>query len=88
MFEDLGITWFVMMVFGAIIFILIMFVPALLELKKPKDAGPRKIMDEDCESELGKQLVSLGRMEEEVKPDQVIIRKLADIIGVLPNLEG
>ena len=29
------------------VFMFILFLPTLLELRKPKDAGPRKIADED-----------------------------------------
>jgi hypothetical protein len=75
----------VMMIFGAITFILIMFLPALLELKKPKDAGPRRIMNEVVACQRNERI---GSMEVEFEADRSIVRKVSEIISVLPNLEG
>jgi len=74
----------IMMIFGASTFILIMFLPALLELKKPKDAGPRRIMDEVIESQSKLKIASI---ESEVDFDQALVKKVSEIIAALPNLE-
>lgn len=83
MVPDLAST--LMMVLGASSFILIMLLPALLELKKPRDAGPRKIMDEIVGSQ---PRVEIASMEKEVQVDEDLIRKVSVIISVLPNLEA
>jgi hypothetical protein len=49
----------IIMIFGASAFILIMFLPALFELKKPKDARPRKINDEVIESQFKLKMASI-----------------------------
>jgi len=84
-------TMFVILIFGFSAFIFIMLLPALFELRRPKDAGPRKIMDGILavqQFQLG-QMISLVNVEEE-KPglDQVLVKKIADIIAFLPNLEA
>ena len=85
-------TMFIILIFGVSTFIFIMLLPALFELKRPKDAGPRKIMDDIIavqQFQLG-QIISLMNVEEEEKPglDQVLVKKIADIIAFLPNLEA
>ncbi|MDH7564696.1 MAG: hypothetical protein QHH24_07480 [Candidatus Bathyarchaeota archaeon] len=74
----------VVIAFGAFFFI--MLLPALLELKKPGDAGPRRI--EDCSVLLEEQLriASLERTED-MKFDQALVSKVSQIIAALPNLE-
>jgi hypothetical protein len=77
-------TTFAMMILGLSTFILIMFLPALLELKNPKDAGPRKIMEETI---TWRPETILASIEKEVKSDQILVKKILEIISVLPNLE-
>ncbi|HVP27086.1 MAG TPA: hypothetical protein VMT26_05415 [Candidatus Bathyarchaeia archaeon] len=77
-------TTFAMMILGLSTFILIMFLPALLELKNPKDAGPRRIMEEITPWQ---PMPILASMEKEIKSDQILIDKILEIISVLPNLE-
>lgn len=62
-----------------------MFLPALLELKKPRDAGPRRIMEEVV---IGQYVERIGSMGVEFKVDRNIVKKVSEIISVLPNLEG
>jgi hypothetical protein len=76
------------LILGTTTAITIMFLPAILELRKPKDGGPRLIMD----SLSGVQMQILGiipiaSLEEEQKFDVSFIRGLAKIIEVLPSLE-
>jgi len=82
----------VILIFGVSTFIFIMLLPALFELKRPKDAGPRIIMDDIIAArarfQLG-QIISLMNVEEEkLGLDQVLVKKIADIIAFLPNLEA
>jgi hypothetical protein len=88
MFMSEGLTsTLAMLIFGASAFIFIMLLPAILELKKPKDAGPRKIMEDADIPRSLTQLAMLERTGGKIELDQTALKKLADIISVLPNLE-
>jgi hypothetical protein len=68
--------------------ILIMFLPALFELKKPRDAGPRAIVDSIPEVKmLAMQVIPIANIEKEQKFDVSLIQTIAKIIGSLPSLE-
>jgi len=70
------------------ILILIMFLPAFLELKKPKDRGPRMIMGSIPEVKTRTvHVIHVANIEKEQKFDISLIRTMAKIIEVLPNLE-
>jgi len=80
----------IVLIFGVSTFILIMLLPAFFELKRPKDAGPRRMMDNIValhQLQLG-QITSLINVEEESGLDQAVIKKITDIISFLPNLEA
>jgi len=81
-------TTLITLCFGVSVFIFIMFLPALLELKKPKDAGPRRIMD-DAYTIQPKMVgtIVIVNLEEEHRFDQKLVEKIMNIIAVLPNLE-
>ncbi len=75
---------FIVLFLGVSTFILIMLLPAFLELKKPRDAGPRTIMNNII---LIPQLPVI--MEDEtIVLDQALRQKIASIIAFLPNLEA
>jgi hypothetical protein len=88
MIPDATPTTFGMLILGVSSFILIMLLPAILELKKPRDAGPRRIMDDSAMSQIGIALSSLEPKEEKIELDLAILKKLVDVIAVLPNLEA
>jgi hypothetical protein len=68
--------------------ILIMFLPAFVELKKPKDGGPRKIMGEIPKVNLRMmRFIPLASIEDEQKFDSSLIQTMAKTIAVLPSLE-
>jgi len=77
-------TTFIMLVFGVSTFIFIMLLPAFLELKKPKDAGPRTIMNNIIAIP---QLLTIME-DEKIVLDQALRQKIASIIAFLPNLEA
>ena len=80
----------IVLIFGVSTFILIMLLPAFFELKRPKDAGPRRMMDNIValhQFQLG-QITSLINVEEESGLDRAVIKKITDIISFLPNLEA
>ena len=78
-------TTFIILIFGVSIFFFIMLLPALLELKKPKDSGPRLIMNDTPVMQPG---ILIANVEEDHIFDQTFVEKIADIIAVLPNLEA
>ena len=68
--------------------VLIMFLPALFELKKPRDAGPRAIVDSIPEVKmLAMHVIPIANIEKEQKFDVSLIQTIAKIIGSLPSLE-
>jgi len=73
---------------GTPILIFIMLLPVFMELKKPKDAGPRMIMDNVSEVPLRRiRVVPIVNIEEIQNFDDALIQSLAKIIGALPSLE-
>jgi hypothetical protein len=76
------------LILGTTTLILIMLLPALLELKKPKDGGPRMIMGNISEVQIQiMRMIPIASIEDEQKFDSALILPLAKIIAVLPNLE-
>ena len=70
------------------ILLLIMFLPALVELKKPKDEGPRMIMENPLELGVtSNHIFPMANIEENRKFDRSLIQTLSKIIEVLPSLE-
>ena len=83
------LTTFIMLILGVSTFIFIMFLPALLELKKHKDAGPRLIMnDAPVMQPKMRETVLIVNVEEEHGFDQILARKMVDVMAVLPNIEA
>lgn len=84
-------TTLTMLLLGVSAFILIMLLPAILELKRPRDAGPRIIMEDAVIAQRfqSREIIPLANMEEErFGLDQTIIKRIIDIIAFLPNLEA
>ncbi len=76
------------LILGIPILILIMLLPALLELKKPKDGGPRMILDNISEVQIQiMRMIPIASIEDEQKFDSALIQPLAKIIAILPSLE-
>ena len=44
---------FVLALFAAFVLFIVFFLPAILELRKPKDAGPRRIFEADGKEVIG-----------------------------------
>jgi hypothetical protein len=80
-------TTFAVLILGVSTFIFIMLLPAILELKRPKDAGPRMIVDGVGFIRSAPRDMWIENVEEEQRFDQILVKRIADIIGVLPNLE-
>jgi hypothetical protein len=68
--------------------ILLMFLPAFVELKKPKDCGPRMIpMENSAINLLITRFIPFANIEDEQNFDSSLIQKMAKIVEVLPSLE-
>ena len=77
-----------LLIVTAPLLIFITFLPAFLELKKPKDAGPRMIMETIPEVKTRTvHVIQIANIEKEQKFDVSLIQTMAKIIEVLPNLE-
>lgn len=76
--------------FGATVALtmLIMLLPAILELKKPLDAGPRLIMNDATQFAAVQSRIPLKNLEDESKPVNQLKVKLTDFHSLLPNLEA
>lgn len=72
---------------GAPALILVMFLPAFLELRRPRDKGPRMIMNDPHATVTPFNVVTLVNIEEEQRFDQSLLQRLVKVIEVLPCLE-
>jgi hypothetical protein len=76
------------LIVGTPILVIIMFLPALLELRKPRDAGPRIIMEDVQGRLVGLSGVAvIGNIEDEHRFDRSLLPRLLNAIEVLPCLE-
>lgn len=88
MSADLSLTIFVLVVVPPLLF-LVMLLPAFLELKKPQDAGPRRIMENVPVVVPRFTLVPLiGSMEESQEFDVGLVQSFAHVLSVLPSLDA
>lgn len=83
------LTTFILLIFGVSTSVLLMLLPAFYELKKPKDAGPRRFMKGTLilQPKMVKTML-IANMEEDYRLGQQPLHKILDIIAVLPNLEA
>lgn len=83
-----NLTTIIIIIVTTPILILITFLPAFIELKKPKDRGPRRIIAEISEVNLCiTRFTPIVNIEDEQKFDSSLIQKMAKIIEILPSLE-
>jgi hypothetical protein len=84
-----NLTAIIIIIITTPVLILIMFLPAFIELKKPKDEGPRMITAEIPEVPMRiLQFIPIANIEDEQKfVDSSLIQTMAKIIAVLPSLE-
>jgi hypothetical protein len=69
--------------------ILLMFLPAFIELKKPQDRGPRQITRGISEINLFMaNFIPLANIEDEQRYDRSLNQMIANVIGGLPSLEA
>ena len=71
------------------VLIFVMLLPSIHELKKPKDNGPRMIMDNVPVTEIQiMHMTPIVNIESEQKFDAAVTQQLAKIMVILPNLEA
>ena len=80
---------FAVVVLGMPILLFIMFLPTVLELKKPRDAGPRLIMGDILG--VATQVVQIPlliNIEEDREYSAVLIPAIGSILNFLPKLDA
>jgi hypothetical protein len=83
-----NLTAIIIIIITTPVLILIMFLPAFIELKKPKDEGPRMITAEIPDANVSiRHFIPLANIEDEQKFDSSLIQAMAKTIAVLPSLE-
>jgi len=87
MIPGLTSTTFIMLVFGVSLFVVTLFLPSLLRSRKSRN-GKSKAALKDCVAHRPQaRLVVLDEMDDGVELDQALLKKVEDVISVLPNLE-
>jgi hypothetical protein len=85
-----NLTAIILLIVATPMLILAAFLPTIIELKKPKDRGPRVIMAEIPEQTLIPRMLStlnIMSVEEEQIFDRSLIQSTARVIEVLPSLD-
>jgi len=68
--------------------IILFFLPAILELKRPKDAGPRIIEDNSAKITLGRLKIPIVDIEEGQRLSYQPVIKNAAFLYNFPNIES
>lgn len=89
--SDLNSAIAIFLLFGPLL-ILVLFLPALIELKRPKDEGPRFIMNRLPAAKIGilktivfKRIVDI---DEEERFEVLLYPRVAEITGIMSNFES
>jgi hypothetical protein len=88
-FSDKTSAVIIFIVLGSV-FIFLLFFPALIELKKPKDGGPRPIMDKILNTRIVMpKIISLNLVDidKEESFDLPLSHRVEEIIKIFPNFE-
>lgn len=82
------ISTILLIALGTPALILVIFLPAILELIKPRDAGPRMIMQEIRREPVTRRgVTAMFNLEEEYESDFSLLPRLLHVIEFLPCLE-
>jgi len=88
-FSDKTSAVIIFIVLGPVL-IFILFLPALIELKKPKDGGPRPIMDKILNTRIViPKIISMNLVDidKEESSGLLLSHRVAEIIKIFPNIE-
>ena len=66
----------------------LLFLPAIVELRKPHDAGPRFMADSFSQTHLGTLKMSLLNIEDDSKFDSQLAGKIWGSLSFISNLEA
>jgi hypothetical protein len=80
-------TLIIALVATAILCIALLFLPAIIELKKPKDAGPRSFVDSLARFRLSTLKNALINIKNNLQLHIQLLSRLADNLYFIPNLE-
>lgn len=83
-----NLTTIILMIATTPVLILMMFLPAFIEMKKPKDTGPRMISMANSGTLFVTRFLHIANMEDEQNFDNSLIQRTAQIVDVLPSLEA
>jgi hypothetical protein len=82
------ISAILLIVLGIPALIIAVFLPPLLELRRPRDSGPRIIMEDLHVGIVGPlSVATIINIEEEHRFDRSLLPRLLKVIEVLPSLE-
>ena len=81
-------SMFAIFFLGAPILLLIMFLPSVLELKKPRDAGPRLMMDNFSVVLQLLNVAPLVNIEEGPQLEAKLAPAIAGVLSFLPKLDA
>ena len=65
----------------------LLFLPAIYELKKPKDAGPRRITDSFEKTQLSLQRPAILNVDIELKFDPQLTSKIENSLCFIPKID-
>jgi hypothetical protein len=86
-----NLTAIILLIVATPLLVLAVFLPTIIELKKPRDRGPRVIMAEFPELQSRTLWIfpklHMISVEEEQKFDRSLIQSIAKVIDSLPSLE-
>jgi hypothetical protein len=68
--------------------IALIFLPALTELKRPRDAGPRLITDGFTQKMLSDLKTQIINLEDNWKTDNQLTVRIFSVLDFIPNLEA
>jgi hypothetical protein len=84
----LDLTAIFLLLAGTPAIFLIMFLPAFLELRRPRDRGPRRIQAANNKGFSTFSNIEMSNLEEEFRCDGALILLLERVMTVLPSLDS
>ena len=82
------LTWIAALTTTVAASVTLLFVPAVIELKKPPDAGPRCIPDSSSQIRLNNLKMALSNIDEELKFESYLTSKIGSFLHFIPNLDA
>jgi hypothetical protein len=80
-------NWIAILALTTTLSAMLLFLPAIIELRKPKDAGPRLIPDYFVQMRLLSQKTALFNIDDDLKYDSQIVMIFENFLNFIPNLD-